>query len=54
MRKGVKNAYKPIYEFIINNNLFANIPQQNNIEIINRPSRLWIVEGYQMVNYVEK
>lgn len=50
----LKNEYKPIYDFIINNNLFINIPEQNNIEIINRPSRLWLVEGYPMVNYIDK
>ena len=47
----LKNEYKPIYDFIINNNLFINIPKQNNIEIINTPSRLWIIDGYPMVNY---
>lgn len=52
--KNLKNEYKPIYDFIINNNLFINIPQQNNIEIINKPSRLWLVNGYPMVNYSEK
>ena len=47
----LKNEYEPIYNFIINNNLFINIPKQNNIEIINTPSRLWIIDGYPMVNY---
>jgi hypothetical protein len=49
----LKNEYKPIYDFIINNNLFINIPQENNDEIINIPSRLWLVDGYPMVNYIE-
>ena len=56
-RDNLKNGYKPIYDFIINNNLFVNIPEIseiNNISIINRPSRLWLVNGHQMVNYIEK
>ena len=50
----LKNEYKPIYDFIINNNLFINIPQSNNIELINKPSRLWLINGYPMVNYIDK
>jgi hypothetical protein len=47
------NEYKPIFDFIINVNLFNNIPKSNDIEIINTPSRLWLVDGYPMVNFIE-
>jgi hypothetical protein len=52
--ENLHNEYKPIFDFIINNNLFIHIPEQNNIEIINRPSRLWLFDGYPMVNYIDK
>ena len=47
----LKNEYKPIFDFIIDNNLFINIPEPNNINIVLRPSRLWLVDGHPMVNY---
>jgi hypothetical protein len=50
----LKNEYKPIFDFITNENLFINIPASNDIEIINTPSRLWLVDGYPMVNFIEK
>lgn len=50
----LKYEYKPIFDFIIHNNLFINIPQSNDIEIVNKPSRIWIIDGYPMVNYVQK
>lgn len=47
--------YKPIFDFIINANLFNDIPIANDIEIVDMPSRIWPVEGgYPMVNYIEK
>ena len=51
----LKNEYKPIFEFITNENLFITIPNENVIEINNNLStRLWLVDGYPMVNFVEK
>lgn len=50
----LKNEYKPIFDFITNENLFNNIPVSNDIKIINRPSRLWLVDGYPTVNFIEK
>ena len=51
----LKNEYKPIFDFIINKNLFINIPNSNNIEINdNLSTRLWLVDGYPMVNFIEK
>lgn len=50
----LKNEYKPIFDFITNENLFTNIPISNHIEVINTPSRLWLVEGYPMVNFIKK
>ena len=50
----LKDQYKPIYDFIINEDLFNNIPISNNINIINKPSKFWIIDGYPMVNYIEK
>ena len=51
----LKNEYKPIFDFIINENLFNNIPISNDIEINNILStRLWLVDGYPMVNFIEK
>ena len=51
----LKNEYKPIFDFIINENLFINIPNSNDIEINdNLSSRLWLVDGYPMVNFIEK
>ena len=43
------------FDFIINENLFINIPNSNDIEINdNLSSRLWLVDGYPMVNFIEK
>ena len=51
----LKNEYKPIFDFIINENLFINIPNSNDIEINDDLStRLWLVDGYPMVNFIEK
>ena len=51
----LKNEYKPIFDFIINENLFNNTPIPNNIEINEDLStRLWLVNGYPMINYIEK
>ena len=51
----LKNEYKPIFDFIINENLFINIPNSNDIEINdNLSTRLWLVDGYPMVNFIEK
>ena len=50
----LKNEYMPIFDFIINENLFIKIPGSNDIEIINTPSRLWLVNGYPMINFIEK
>jgi hypothetical protein len=51
----LKNQYKPIFDFIINENLFDNIPVPNDIEINNNlSSTLWLVDGYPMVNFIEK
>jgi hypothetical protein len=49
----IKNQYKPIFDFIINNDLFNIIPNPNNIEINNEPSGLWHVNGLPMVNHIE-
>jgi hypothetical protein len=46
--------YKPIFDFIINTNLFVNIPEPNDIEIVQSSSRLWLVDGFPMVNFIEK
>jgi len=51
----LKHEYKPIYNFIINNDLFNNIPDSNDIEIDDIPiSRLWSIDGVNVVNYIEK
>ena len=51
----LKNEYKPIFDFIINENLFVNIPISNDIEINdNLTGRIWCVDGYPMVNFIEK
>ena len=51
----LKNEYKPIFDFIINENLFVDIPNSNDIEINdNLSTRLWLVDGYPMVNFIEK
>lgn len=51
----LKHEYKPIFDFIINENLFNNIPKSNDIYINpNLSTRLWLVGGYPMVNYIEK
>lgn len=50
-----KNAYKPIFDFIKNENLFVNIPNPNDIEIKEDLSTIiWLVGGNPMVNHVEK
>jgi hypothetical protein len=51
----LKDECKPIFDFITNENLFINIPISNDIEINdNLSTRLWLVDGYPMVNYIEK
>ena len=50
----LKNEYKPIFDFIINENLFINIPNSNDIGIHNISTKIWLVDGYPMVNYIEK
>ena len=50
----LKHEYKPIFDFIANNNLFDNIPIPNDIEISKCSSRLWLVNGHPMVNFIEK
>jgi hypothetical protein len=50
----LKNEYVHIFDFIINNNLFNNIPASNDIEIINCTSKLWLINGYPCVNFIEK
>ena len=51
----LKYEYKPIFDFIINENLFINIPDSNDIEINDDLStRVWLLDGYPMVNYIEK
>ena len=50
----LKNEYKPIFDFIINENLFNTIPKQNDIEINDLSTKIWLVDGYPMVNFIEK
>ena len=51
----LKNKYEPIFDFIINENLFINIPNSNDIELNdNLSTRLWLVDDYPMVNFIEK
>jgi hypothetical protein len=51
----LKNEYKPIFDFITNENLFINIPNSNDIELnYNLSTRLWLIDGYPMVNYIDK
>ena len=51
----LKNEYEPIFDFIINENLFINIPNSNDIELNdNLSTRLWLVDDYPMVNFIEK
>jgi hypothetical protein len=51
----LKNEYNPIFDFIINENLFINIPNSNDIAINdNLSTRLWLVGGYPAVNFIEK
>lgn len=50
----LKDEYKPIFDFITNENLFMNIPNSKDIEINDLSSRLWLVNGYPMVNFTEK
>ena len=44
----LKNEYKPIFN-LINQTLFNTIPDSNDIEIT-KGTRLWLVDGYPMVN----
>ena len=46
----VRVEHKIIYDFIKEQNLLSNIPPQNNIEIVGRPSRFWLVNGNPMVD----
>jgi len=55
INENLKNEYKPIFDFITNENLFINIPNSNDIEIYDDLStRLWLVDGYPTVNFIEK
>jgi hypothetical protein len=51
--KNIQKEYSPIFDFILREDLFNNIPISNDIEIINAPSKIWLVNGYPMVNFVE-
>ena len=51
--QNLKNEYKPIFDFIASNNLFTNIPNPLDIDIINTQSKLWLIDGIPMVNYIE-
>jgi hypothetical protein len=46
----VRVEHKLIYDYIKENNLFINIPEQNNIEIIERSSRFWLIAGKPMID----
>jgi hypothetical protein len=46
--------YLHIYNYIQTTNLFINIPEPNNIEKITNSNRLWSINGYPSVDYVEK
>jgi hypothetical protein len=51
----IYSDYSPIYDFIINENLFMNIPKSNDIEINdNLTTKIWLVNGHPMVNYIDK
>lgn len=47
------NEYKPIFDFVSQNNLFRTIPQPNHNLNIVKKSRLWLVENIPMVNKAE-
>lgn len=47
-------AYEPIITFILENNLFLNTPEDNEIDIQKRGSQYWTINNYPMVNYIEK
>jgi len=49
----IKNDYKPIFDFIMNENLFTSIPASNEIDIKPMTSNLWLVEGFPAVNFSE-
>ena len=50
----LKNEYRPIFDFIANENLFTTIPKKNDIEINeNLSKRLWLIGGYPVVNFGE-
>lgn len=54
INNNLKNEYKPIFDFLMQNDLFTTIPPpQDDIVLINTPSRLWYVDGHPMVNHVE-
>jgi hypothetical protein len=50
----LKDEYKPIFDFIQTENLFTSIPHSNDIQINDLSNRLWLVNGYPMVDYLEK
>jgi hypothetical protein len=47
------NEYRPIFDFVLNNNLFKIIPAPNHDLDIMKKSRLWLVEDIPMVNETE-
>lgn len=51
----LKHEYKPIFDFITKENLFIEIPNSNDIELNdNLSTRLWLVDGYPVVNFNER
>jgi hypothetical protein len=50
----LKSEYGKIFDFIINQNLFYNIPEKINLDIKDTNNKLWLVDGYPMVDHVEK
>ncbi len=50
----LKKDYKPIFDFILENNLFEIIPENKEIIIKNPSTRLCFVEGMPAVKYFNK
>lgn len=46
--------YKPILDFLLENDLFTTIPPPNDFKIVNTTNWWWLINDYPCVNHVEK
>lgn len=46
--------YQPIYNFILENDLFNTIPPENDVQVVASTNWWWLINGYPCVNHKKK